>query len=53
MCDQPLNSQDWEALAYFHGMLDKHRNRVARRLLREETIPAVEKVFSLFEPHTE
>jgi len=26
---------------------------VARRLLNEETIPAHEKVFSLFEPHTE
>ena len=53
MCDQPLDDRDWEALAYFHGMLDKHRDLVARRLLREETIPAAEKVFSLFEPHTE
>jgi hypothetical protein len=53
LCDQPLDSQDWELLAYFHGMLDKHRDLVARRLLREETIPAAEKVFSLFEPHTE
>ena len=34
-------------------MLDKHRDLIARRLLREETIPAHEKVFSLFEPHTE
>jgi hypothetical protein len=32
---------------------DKHLDLVARRLLNEETIPAHEKVFSLFEPHTE
>jgi hypothetical protein len=53
MCEQPVDGQDWEALAYFHGMLDKHRDLIARRLLKEETIPATEKVFSLFEPHTE
>ena len=34
-------------------MLDKHLDLVQRRLLQEETIPAHEKVFSLFEPHTE
>jgi IS5 family transposase len=34
-------------------MLDKHLDLVARRLLHGETIPAEEKVFSLFEPHTE
>ncbi len=53
MCDQPVDAADWEALAYFHRMLDKHLDLVDRRLLREETIPAQEKVFSLFEPHTE
>jgi hypothetical protein len=34
-------------------MLAKHRDLVQRRLLNEETIPAHEKVFSRFEPHTE
>ena len=34
-------------------MLAKHLDLVERRLLREEVIPAHEKVFSLFEPHTE
>lgn len=34
-------------------MLEKHLDLVHRRLLNEETIPAHEKVFSLFEPHTE
>jgi IS5 family transposase len=34
-------------------MLDQHLDLVERRLLKEETIPSREKVFSLFEPHTE
>ena len=53
LCDQPVELAHWEALAYCHRMLDKHLNLVERRLLREETIPAHEKIFSLFEPHTE
>ena len=53
LCDQAMEAGHWEALAYFQGMLDKHLDLVERRLLREETIPASEKVFSLFEPHTE
>ena len=51
--DQPVDLAAWEALEYFHRMLAKHLDLVARRLLNEETIPAHEKVFSLFEPHTE
>jgi hypothetical protein len=56
LCDQALDFTDlarWEALEYFARMLDKHLDLVDRRLLKEETIPAGEKVFSLFEPHTE
>jgi hypothetical protein len=53
LCEQPVDAADWEALAYFHRLLDQHLDLVERRLLREETIPAHEKVFSLFEPHTE
>ena len=53
LCDQPVDRAHWEALAYFHRMLDKHLDLIQRRLLQEETIPAHEKVFSLFEPHTE
>jgi transposase, IS5 family len=53
LCDQPVDAAHWEALAYFHRMLAKHLDLVQRRLLQEETIPAHEKVFSLFEPHTE
>jgi hypothetical protein len=53
LCDQPVDLAAWAALEYFQRMLDKHLDLVARRLLNEETIPAHEKVFSLFEPHTE
>jgi len=53
LCDQAVEVAHWEALAYFHAMLEKHLDLVERRLLKEETIPAAEKVFSLFEPHTE
>jgi hypothetical protein len=53
LCDQAVEVAHWEALAYFHAMLEKHLGLVERRLLKEETIPAAEKVFSLFEPHTE
>lgn len=53
LCDAFVELPRWEQLQYFHAMLDKHLDLVDRRLLREETIPAHEKVFSLFEPHTE
>jgi len=53
LCDQPVELPHWEALSYFHAMLGKHLDLVERRLLRDETIPAAEKIFSLFEPHTE
>jgi transposase, IS5 family len=53
LCDQAVIQEHWDALEYFHRMLDKHLDLVERRLLQEETIPAAEKVFSLFEPHTE
>ena len=53
LCHPEVEPKHWEALACFHGMLDKHLDLVQRRLLQEETIPATEKIFSLFEPHTE
>ena len=34
-------------------MVDKHIDLVYRRLLKGEEIPHAEKVFSIFEPHTE
>lgn len=53
LCEQPVDTAHWDALEYFHRMLDKHLDMVERRLLKEEIIPVHEKVFSLFEPHTE
>jgi hypothetical protein len=53
LCDQPVELAHWEALEYFQRMLAKHLELVQRRLLQGEIIPAHEKVFSLFEPHTE
>jgi hypothetical protein len=53
LCDLSIDVPRWEQLEYFHAMLAKHLDLVARRLLNGETIPAHEKVFSLFEPHTE
>jgi hypothetical protein len=38
MCEQAVDAADWESLAYFHRMLDKHLDLVERRLLKEETI---------------
>ena len=53
LCDQPVDLAAWAKLEYFQRMLAKHLALVERRLLHEETIPAHEKVVSLFEPHTE
>jgi hypothetical protein len=53
LCDEPVDLTAWAALEYFQRMLAKHLDLVARRLLHGETIPPQEKVFSLFEPHTE
>jgi hypothetical protein len=53
LCDLSVCATHWEKLEYFHAMLAKHLDLAARRLLHAETIPAHEKVFSLFEPHTE
>ena len=53
LCEAAVDAARWERRAWFHGMLAKHLDLVDRRLLKQETIPAHEKVFSLFEPHTE
>ncbi len=40
-------------LEYFIEMVRKHIDLIDRRIIKEEKIPHEEKVFSLFEPHTE
>ena len=42
-----------EGLSYYQEMMEKHINLIERCLLKGETIPSAEKVFSIFEPHTE
>jgi len=40
-------------LDYFLGMLDKHIDLLQRRVIKDETIPHGEKIFSIFETYTE
>lgn len=49
----PVEMVQRASLDYFHTMLIKQLDLVERRWLREEKIPHAEKIFSLFEPHTE
>ena len=42
-----------KALSYYHKMLEKHIDLVERRIIKGETIPHKDKVFSIFEPHAE
>ncbi len=52
----PQDPVEWarrEQLDYFHSAMIKQLDLVERRWLKGETIPHEEKVFSLFEPHTQ
>ncbi len=52
----PQNPLEWarrEQLDYFHTMMIKQMDLVERRLLQGQTIAHEEKIFSLFEPHTQ
>jgi IS5 family transposase len=52
----PMSVTMFESLGnigYFHDMLIKHIDLVERRLIQKESIPHDEKIFSVFEPHTE
>lgn len=42
-----------EELSYYQEMIKKHIDLIERRLLKGEKIPSTEKVYSIFEPHTE
>ncbi len=48
-----MHAEKIGTLEYFHGMLNKQIDLVERRVIRDEVIPAEEKIHSLFEPHTE
>jgi IS5 family transposase len=52
----PQDPVEWvrrEQLDYFHSAMIKQLDLVERRWLKAEIIPHEEKVFSLFEPHTQ
>lgn len=51
--DDPILKTMLEELQDYHGMLVKHIDLVERRILKDETIPHSEKVFSIFERHVE
>ena len=51
--DDPAEKAMIKLLHYYRQMLDKHIDLVDRRLLKDETIPHEEKIFSIFEPWVE
>ena len=48
-----LNILLLQELNYYEEMLDKHIDLVERRLIKGETIPHADKLFSIYEPYTE
>ncbi len=42
-----------EGIAHYRQHADRQMNQIRRRVLQGEVIPHAEKIFSLFEPHTE
>lgn len=42
-----------QSLVFYHKMLNKHIDLVERRIIKGEKIPHKDKVFSIFETHTE
>jgi transposase, IS5 family len=51
--DKKLEDLIENDLVFFMSMLKKHIDLVERRLIKSETIPTEEKVYSIFELHTE
>jgi len=49
----PMECVRREQLDYFHTLMIKQLDLVERRLIHGETIAHAEKIFSLFEPHTQ
>ena len=41
------------SLEYYYDMLNKHIDLIERRIMKGETIPHADKLFSIFEPHVE
>lgn len=53
-CRQPVLSQPWiDQVAHYRQLLDRVIDQAQRRVLNGESVPASEKIVSLFEPHTD
>ena len=53
LATSPLSLVQLLSLDYYHDMLCKHINLVERRIIKGEVIPQNEKLYSIFETHTE
>lgn len=53
LVNSPMSIAQLLSLNYYHNMLCKHINLVERRLINGEVIPQNEKLYSIFETHTE
>ena len=53
LCDQVIVKKDLEALKGWMGYISLFTDQIFRRCIDGETIPHNEKIFSIFEPHTE
>lgn len=53
-CSEKELSQNWiEEVVHFRALLEAVIDQTERRVFKEETVPASEKIVSLFEPHTD
>lgn len=53
-CQCPQLSQPWiDQVMHYRQLLDRVIDQTERRVLNGEKVPATEKIFSLFEPHTD
>lgn len=53
-CCNPALSQPWiEEITHYQQLLERVIDQARRRVLEGEKVPAAEKLYSLFEPHTD
>lgn len=53
-CTDPELSQPWiEEITHYQQLLERVIDQAQRRVLQGEKVPATEKLYSLFEPHTD
>jgi IS5 family transposase len=53
LVNSPMSLAQLLSLDYYHNMFCKHIDLVERRLIKGEVIPQSEKLYSIFETHTE